>query len=190
MILVRAENMGEYNGYACFWDASGDCLGGALAAGAFLGLLFENIGFLAPIYDSLLNLKTTVAFGEFKISKTLLLWINDGLMAIFFFLVALKIKREVIRGAFSTLSRAALPVYGAIGGFVVPALIFVGIVGIDSAEASGWAIPAATDIAFALGVLALLGNRVLSELKTFLLALAVADDLAAITIIAAFFTSS
>lgn len=164
--------------------------GVALAVGALLGLLFENIGFLAPIYDSLLNLKTTVAIGDFKISKPLLLWINDGLMAIFFFLVALEIKREVIRGALSTWSRAALPVYGAIGGIVFPALIFVGIVGIDSVEARGWAIPAATDIAFALGVLALLGNRIPPELKTFLLALAVVDDLAAIMIIAVFFTSS
>lgn len=111
-------------------------------------------------------------------------------MAIFFFLVALEIKREVIRGALSTWSRAALPVYGAIGGIVFPALIFVGIVGIDSVEARGWAIPAATDIAFALGVLALLGNRIPPELKTFLLALAVVDDLAAIMIIAVFFKSS
>ncbi|MEM7438780.1 MAG: Na+/H+ antiporter NhaA [Pseudomonadota bacterium] len=160
-----------------------------LSAGALLGLIFENISVLAPIYDQLLNTTTTVAVGEAKISKPLLLWINDGLMAIFFLYVALEIKKEVVRGALSTWSRAAMPVYGALGGIAVPALVFLGIVGIESAEAQGWAIPAATDIAFALGVLSLLGNRVPSELKTFLLALAVVDDLAAIMIIAVFFTS-
>ena len=106
-----------------------------------------------------MNLTTTVAIGDVKISKPLLLWINDGLMAIFFFLVALEIKREVIRGALSTWSRAALPVYGAIGGIVFPALIFVGIVEIDSVDARGWAIPASSDNAFALSVLALVDNR-------------------------------
>ncbi len=161
-----------------------------LAAAAVLGVLFENISVLAPIYDSLLGLQTTVAVGEAKISKPLLLWINDGLMAIFFFLVALEIKREVKEGALSSWASASLPVYGAIGGIVVPALVFIGIVGIDSAEARGWAIPAATDIAFALGVLSLFGPRVPPLLKTFLLTLAVVDDLAAIAIIAVFYTSN
>ncbi|MEM0978288.1 MAG: Na+/H+ antiporter NhaA [Pseudomonadota bacterium] len=160
-----------------------------LAAAAVLGLLFENIGVLAPIYDQLLGLQTTVAIGEAKISKPLLLWINDGLMAIFFFLVAMEIKREVKEGALSSWSNAALPFYGAIGGIVVPAIVFLGIVGIDSAEANGWAIPAATDIAFALGVLSLFGDRVPPLLKTFLLTLAVIDDLAAIAIIAVFYTA-
>ncbi len=160
-----------------------------LAMAAILGVLAENISALRPLYDTFLNTKLTVAVGENGISKPLLLWINDGLMAIFFMLVALEIKREVYEGALSTWKRAALPVYAAIGGMVAPALIFLWIVGIDSEEARGWAIPAATDIAFALGVLSLFGKRVPAELKTFLLALAVVDDLGAIVIIALFYTS-
>lgn len=161
-----------------------------LAAAALLGLIVENVGALRPYYDAFLTTKMTVALGDATISKALLLWINDGLMAIFFLLVALEIKREVKRGALSTWSRAAMPVYGAIGGMVVPVLVFLAIVGIDTAESRGWAIPAATDIAFALGVLSLFGNRVPPSLKTFLLALAVVDDLGAIIIIALFFTES
>ncbi len=159
-----------------------------LAAAAVLGLIVENVSVLRPFYDAFLTTQMTLALGDAKISKPLLLWINDGLMAIFFLLVALEIKREVKRGALSTWSRAALPVYGAIGGMVVPILVFLAIVGIDTAESRGWAIPAATDIAFALGVLSLFGNRVPPTLKTFLLALAVVDDLGAIIIIALFFT--
>ncbi len=161
-----------------------------LATGALLGLLFENLDAMRPFYDSLLNLTTTVAVGEAKISKPLLLWINDGLMAIFFLYVALEIKREVVAGSLSSWSQAALPVYGALGGIVVPAALFLAIVGIGTVEAQGWAIPAATDIAFAVGVLAAFGNRVPPLLKTFLLALAVVDDLAAIVIIALFYTTS
>jgi len=108
-----------------------------LALAAVLGLLAENIELTRPLYDALLNLTTTVAIGEAKISKPLLLWINDGLMALFFLLVALEIKREALRGALSTWNRAALPVYSAVGGMVVPALVFLGIVGFESAEASG-----------------------------------------------------
>ena len=161
-----------------------------LAAAALAGILFENIAVLAPYYDMLLGETATVSLGAAEISKPLLLWINDGLMAIFFLLVALEIKREVKAGALSNWQAAALPVYGAVGGIVVPSLIFLGIVGVESAEARGWAIPAATDIAFALGVLSLFGNRVPPILKTFLLTLAVVDDLAAIVIIALFYTSS
>jgi NhaA family Na+:H+ antiporter len=139
-----------------------------LAAAAILGVLSENIAALRPLYDSFLTTNVTVAVGELKIAKPLLLWINDGLMAIFFLLVALEIKREVYEGALSTWKRAALPVYAAIGGMAIPALIFLQVVGWDSEEARGWAIPAATDIAFALGVLSLFGNRVPAELKTFL----------------------
>jgi len=159
-----------------------------LAAAAATGLIVENVPILQPLYDSFLNTKMTVAVGNGEISKPLLLWINDGLMAIFFLLIGLEIKREVKRGALSTWQRAALPVYGAIGGIVAPVAVFLGIVGIESAESAGWAIPAATDIAFALGVLSLFGDRIPPTLKTFLLALAVVDDLAAIMIIALFFT--
>ncbi len=168
-----------------------DIAGGlALAFAAVLGLVFKNVAVLEPLYDSLLGTYVTVAVGEGSISKPLLLWINDGLMALFFLLVALEIKREVVRGSLSTWNRAALPVYSAVGGMVAPAVVFLGIVGIDSAEANGWAIPAATDIAFALGVLSLFGSRVPPALKTFLLALAVVDDLGAIVIIAAFYTAN
>ncbi|MEM6906574.1 MAG: Na+/H+ antiporter NhaA, partial [Pseudomonadota bacterium] len=137
----------------------------------------------------LLGATLTISVEEAGLSKPLLLWINDGLMAVFFLFVALEIKKEVFQGALSDWQRAALPVSGAFGGMLIPALVFVGIVGIDSVEATGWAIPAATDIAFALGVLALFGDRVPAPLKVFLLALAIVDDLAAIVIIAAFYTS-
>ncbi len=160
-----------------------------LAGAAALGMIAKNTAATESLYDAFLSLKTTVAIGEAKISKPLLLWINDGLMAIFFLLVGLEIKREVKRGALSTWRRAALPVYGAVGGVVVPVLVFLGIVGIESAESSGWAIPAATDIAFALGVLALLGRRVPLSLLVFLSALAIADDIGAVLVIAIFYTA-
>ena len=162
----------------------------ALALAAALGVLLENIDVLRPYYDFFLGAQFMDAVGDNGISKPLLLWINDGLMAIFFLLVALEIKREAVEGALSSWRQAALPVYAAVGGMAIPALIFVGIVGYDTEEAKGWAIPAATDIAFALGVLSLFGRRVPVALKTFLLALAVVDDLGAIVIIALFYTSN
>lgn len=154
---------------------------------ALLALLANNSP-MAGLYSSFLSTPVEVQFGSFEIAKPLLLWINDGLMAIFFFLVGLEIKNEVMEGELSSFDKAALPIFAAIGGIVAPALIFVYFNMGDAIAIQGWAIPAATDIAFALGVLALVGSRVPVSLKILLLAVAIIDDLAAIIIIALFYT--
>ncbi len=166
-----------------------EAAGGVLLMIAALAALIIDNSPLDWLYDAILETPMVVQIGAVTINKPLLLWINDGLMAVFFFLVGLEIKREFLQGRLATWRQAALPALGAIGGMLVPALIYVAFNLDDSVALTGWAIPAATDIAFAVGVLALLGTRAPIELKIFLLALAIIDDLGAIIIIALFYTS-
>jgi len=187
MAMTRKTINQRFSGALAFMQhdaASGIILLGA----AFLALILQNSP-LSWLYDGLLETPVTIGVGALMIDKPLLLWINDGLMAIFFFLVGLEIKRELMVGELSTRKQASLPVIAAIGGMIVPALIYSTINWTDDIALHGWAIPAATDIAFAVGVLALLGPRVPTSLKVFLLALAIIDDLGAIIIIAFFYTS-
>lgn len=155
-----------------------------LIAAAAVALVLANSS-VAPIYHAALSAE--IGFPPASLST--LLWINDGLMAIFFLLVGLEIKRELLAGELSSVKRAALPGIAALGGMVVPAVIYAGINWNDLTTVRGWAIPAATDIAFALGVLTILGSRVPVSLKVFLTALAILDDLGAIVIIGLFYTA-
>jgi Na+:H+ antiporter, NhaA family len=165
-----------------------EAAGGLVLLAAAVAALIASNSPLERLYDGFLDTPVGVRIGALALDKPLLLWINDGLMAIFFFLVGLEIKRELLRGELSTFGQAALPVVAAIGGMAVPALIYVAINWGNSAALRGWAIPSATDIAFAVGVLALLGPRIPSSLKIFLLALAILDDLGSILVIALFYT--
>lgn len=160
-----------------------------LIMGAILALIINNSP-LDWFYDSFLNTPVVIQFGALILDKPLILWINDGLMAVFFFLIGLEIKREVLSGELSSMKKASLPIVAAIGGIILPALIYVGLNRADDLALQGWAVPMATDIAFALGVLALIGKGLPKEIKILLLSIAIIDDVAAITIIALFYTEN
>ena len=154
---------------------------------AIVALIISNSN-LSELYFSTLNNYLFIGINDFGLKLSVIHWINDALMAIFFFFVTLEIKREFLQGELSNIKQALLPIIGAVGGMVVPALIYVFINFSDSETLNGWAIPSATDIAFSLGVLSLLGKRVPISLKVFLTALAIIDDLGAILIIALFYS--
>lgn len=153
-----------------------------------IALIWANSPFMQSYHD-LWQKNLSVGFGEYNLEKPLLIWINDGLMAIFFFVVGLEIKRELLIGELSSFKQASLPIFAAIGGMVVPALIYLYFNSGTEAQ-NGWGIPMATDIAFSLGVISLLGKRVPFSLKVFLTAFAIIDDIGAVVIIAIFYTSS
>jgi NhaA family Na+:H+ antiporter len=159
-----------------------------LVVAAVVAMIVANSP-LQGLYASLIDLPVEIRVGGFQIAKPLLLWINDGLMALFFLMVGLELKREIVEGQLSDMKQAAFPAVGAIGGMLAPALIYVWFNQGDSVALQGWAIPAATDIAFALAILALLGNRVPIALRVFLVSIAIFDDIGAIVIIALFYTS-
>lgn len=154
----------------------------------FFALICKNSS-LDLIYTEFLHANFTVGFDDFKLSKSLDLWINDGLIAIFFLCIGLELKYEILQGQLKNIRSVSLPIFGAFGGMMIPAIIFAIINYNDAFAMKGWAIPTATDIAFAVGILMLLGNKIPSSLKLFLLSLAIFDDLGAIIIIAIFYTS-
>lgn len=181
---MELERLEDYVERVMKYESTGGIL---LMLAAVLALIVSNTDF-KTWYDLLLDTPVEVRVGEIKIAKPLLLWINDGLMAIFFFVIGLELKRELLEGELSDTRNIILPGIGAAGGMLVPALIYIWFNAGDADALKGWAIPAATDIAFALGILSLLGTRVPVSLKVFLTSLAIFDDMGAITIIAFFYT--
>lgn len=161
---------------------------GVLLVMATIAALLVSNSPLAGLYGHLLDIPLVIALGDLVVDKPLLLWINDGLMALFFFLIGLEVKREILEGQLSSKDQLILPAAGALGGFLLPAAIYAAFNWGNPETIDGWAIPAATDIAFALGVLMLLGSRVPIALKMFLTSIAIFDDIAAIVVIAIFYT--
>ena len=155
---------------------------------AVLALIAANSP-LSSYYDLFVDTPVEIRIGAFEIAKPLLLWVNDGLMAVFFFLVGLEVKRELLEGELSRPANVMLPLIGAVGGIVAPVAVYTFFNYGDALAMNGWAIPAATDIAFALGILMMLGSRVPVSLKVFLVSLAIFDDLGAIVIIAIFYST-
>jgi hypothetical protein len=177
-----------HSGSALHDTSQADLYGGiALSVATLAALLIANSS-LGPRYTALFEVTGEIRIGSIGLSKSLEHWINGGLMAVFFLLVGLEIKREAFQGELASLQKAALPVIAAAGGFVVPAAIYVSMNWGDAQALRGWAVPSATDIAFAIGICALLGRVVPASLKTFLLALAIIDDLMAIVVIAVLYT--
>ncbi len=169
---------------------SSDISGGiVLIIAAVLAMFCANLDVTKAGYQAFLDTPVAFKFAALEINKNMLLWINDALMAVFFLMVGLEVKYELMQGSLASRQQAIFPVIAALGGMIAPALIFLAFNFHDPLARHGWAIPAATDIAFALGVLALLGDRIPPALKIFLMALAIIDDLGAIIIIALFYTS-
>ena len=165
---------------------SESAVGVLLILATVMAMLLSNTPY-TYVYKEFLQIPVVISIADFVIAKPLLLWVNDGLMAVFFFMVGMEIKREVLEGSLSQLSNVVVPAFAALGGMIVPALVYMAFNWGDPVGMEGWAIPMATDIAFALGILSLLGKRVPVALKVFLLALAIIDDLGAIIVIALFF---
>ena len=167
---------------------TGSIAGMLLFGTTILALIWANSPY-GHYYESLLQYKIGISFQDFELKKPLILWINDGLMAIFFFLIGLELKRELLVGEINTLKKAAFPLIAALGGVIVPIVLYL-FLNEDPYTARGWGIPMATDIAFALAILSLLGDRVPLSLKVFLTAFAIIDDIAAVIVIAAFYSTN
>jgi len=185
MILAASQKAAETLRDFLRMESAGGLL---LMAAAVIALIVANIPLTLGLYHSLLEMHLTVTLGGLGVDKPLLLWINDALMALFFMLVGLELKREVLDGQLSRPDQIVLPALAAVGGVIMPAAIYWILNGDLESERNGWAIPTATDIAFALAVLSLMGSRVPVALKIFLTTVAIVDDIAAVLIIAVFYT--